>query len=168
MADRLNTYSPSDVIVSLAGIHTVTGYADGIFIRIMKEAKPFEKARAMNGEISRIYNDDDVFRVELTLMQSSSSNNYLSMLYNIDAATRIGKFPLFIKDTRGQTQFLSATTWIEQIPDVTFSNGMETRTWVFGCSDAAIMVAGNSAVSTVEEGLMIGTSALPILKQFLP
>lgn len=168
MASRLNLYSPSDVIVSLAGIHTVTGYADGTFIRITKEAKPFEKARAMNGEVSRIYNDDDVFRVELTIMQSSSSNNYLSMLYNIDTATRIGKFPLFIKDGRGQTTFLSGTTWIEQIPDVTFSNGLETRTWIFGCSDATIMIAGNSDVSLIEQGLAVGASALPILKQFLP
>lgn len=164
----LNTYSPSDVIVSLAGMHTVTGYADGTFIKIMKASRPFEKTRAMNGEISRIYSKDDTFRVELTLMQSSGSNNVLSMLYNIDTATRVGKFPLFIKDGRGQTTFISATTWIEQLPDVTFGSQLDTRTWIFGCSDATIMIAGNDSVSIVEEALMLGTSALPILKDYLP
>lgn len=168
MASSLNLYSPTDVIVSIAGMHTVTGYADGTFIRILKEAKPFEKQRAMNGEISRIYNDDDVFRVELTIMQSSGTNNILSMLYNVDIATRVGKFPLFIKDGRGQTTFLSATTWIEQLPEVIFSNGLETRTWIFGCTDATIMIGGNEDVGLVEQGLMIGTAALPILKQYLP
>lgn len=164
----LNTYSPSDVIVSIAGMHTVVGYADGTFIRIVKETKPFEKTRAMNGEISRIYSEEDVFRLELTLMQSSSSNNILSMLYNIDKATRVGKFPLFIKDGRGQTTFLAATTWIEQLPEVTFSSTLGTNTWVFGCCDAAIMIAGNSDVGIVESGLMIATATLPILKDYLP
>lgn len=164
----LNTYSPSDVTVSVAGMHTVVGYAEGTFIKIMKSARPFEKTRAMNGEISRIYTEDDTFRVELTLMQSSASNNILSMLYNIDAATRVGKFPLFIKDGRGQTTFLSATTWVEQLPDVNFGSGMETRTWIFGCADASLMIGGNDDTSGVEDALMIGSALLPVLKNFLP
>lgn len=168
MGHSLNTYSPSDVIVSLAGLHTIVGYADGPFIRIVKETKPFEKARAMNGEVSRIYSEEEVFRVEITLMQSSPSNNVLSMLYNIDRASRVGKFPLFIKDTRGQTTFLSATTWIEQIPDVVFGTNLSTYTWVFGCSDAAIMIAGNDDTSVVEQSLMIASSTLPILADYLP
>lgn len=164
----LNTYSPSDVIVSVAGLHTVVGYAGETFIKIIKSARPFEKARAMNGEISRLYTEDSTYRLELTLMQSSPTNNVLSMLYNIDAATRVGKFPLFIKDGRGQTTFLSATTWIEQIPDVTFSGGMEMRTWIFGCADASLNIGGNDETSLVEDALMIGTSLLPVLKEYLP
>lgn len=164
----INTYSPSDVIVSIAGMHTVVGYVEGTFIKIMKTARPFEKTRAMNGEISRIFTTDDTFRVELTLMQSSASNNVLSMLYSIDAATRVGKFPLFIKDTRGQTSFLSATTWVEQLPDVSFGGGLETRTWIFGCADASLMVGGNDDSSLVEDALMIATPLLPVLRSYLP
>ena len=168
MASRLNLYSPSDVIVSVAGMHTITGYADGTFIRIIKEAKPFEKQRAMDGEVSRIYNDDNVYRVELSIMQSSGSNNVLGMLYNIDLATRIGKFPLFIKDTRGQTSFISATTWIEQPPDVVFSNDLQVWTWTFGCTDATMVYGSNEDTGLLEQALMVGTASLPILKQFLP
>jgi hypothetical protein len=165
MAD-LNTYSPKDVIISIAGLHTVQGYADGTFVRVTKEMKPFTKVRAMDGEQSRMYSDDDGYKVELTIMQSSSTNNILSMLYNIDTATRIGKFPLFIKDSLGQSSFMAGTAWIEEIPQLTFGNGMETRTWVFGCSDAIITFGGNDSTSLVEDALLVSSATLPLLREY--
>lgn len=162
----INTYSPSDVIVSLAGLHTVTGFADGTFVEIRKLGKPFETQRAMDGEISRIYHEDKGFEVRITLMQSSSSNNILSMLYNVDKATRIGKFPMVIKDGRGSTAFVSLTSWIEEIPDVKFASALSTYTWTFGCADATISIGGNDSTSMVEDALMLGTAALPLLTQY--
>jgi len=162
----LSTYSPSDVTVTLAGMHSVTGYIDGTFIRIIKDCKPFYKVRAMDGEIARMYFDDTGYRVELTLMQSSSSNNILSMLYNIDSTTHMGKFPLFIKDGRGQTNFLAASAWVESIPDVDFGTEMSERKWVFGCSDVVFTIGGNEDTSAIEDSLLVASSTLPILKQF--
>ena len=162
----LNTYSPSDVIVSLAGLHTVTGYADGTFVEIRKEGRPFDKQRSMDGHTARIYNEDQSFHVYLTLMQSSSSNNILSMLYNVDRATRIGKFPLIIKDGSGSTTFAAATAWIENIPVVRFANNLSTYTWTFSCSDAIIAVGGNDEQSAVEDALLLGASALPLLTSY--
>ncbi len=164
----INTYSPSDVLISVAGMHTITGYADGTFVKISKNHKPFKQQRSMNGEIARIYTEDQTFKVEITLMQSSSSNNVLSMLYNIDLATRLGKFPLIIKDGRGSTTFVALSSWIEQIPDVTFASTLSTNTWVFGCADAIINIGGNDDTSLVEDALMLATSALPLVKQYLP
>ena len=162
----LNTYSPSDVLVSLAGLHTVTGYADGTFIEIKKLGKPFETQRAMDGDISRIYHEDKGYKVKLTLMQSSSSNNILSMLYNVDLATRLGKFPLIIKDGSGSTTFVSLTTWIEEQPEVKFASTLSTYTWEFGCSDAILSIGGNDSTSAVEDALMLGTASLPLLTQY--
>jgi hypothetical protein len=167
VGSKLNTYNPADVLVSLAGLHTVTGYADGSFIKIRKDMKPFEKLRTMGGEISRIYMQDDGFRVELSLMQSSTSNNILSMLYNVDIATRIAKFPVIIKDLSGSTTFVSLTSWVEEIPEVELGNTLKERTWVLFCTEATLMVGGNDATSLVEDALMIGTASLPLLKQFL-
>lgn len=162
----LSTYSPKDVLITLAGLHTVSGYADGTFVRVTKDMKPFTKVRAMDGEMSRMYSEDHGYRVELTLMQSSSTNNILSMLYNIDTATRIGKFPLFIKDSLGQSSFMAGTAWIEEIPELSFGSGMETRTWVFGCSDAVIVFGGNEDTSSVENTLLVSSSTLPLLREF--
>lgn len=162
----ISTYSPSDVTITLAGMHSVSGYADGTFVRITKDMKPFSKVRAMDGEISRMYFEDAGYKVELTLMQSSSTNNVLTSLYNIDAATRMGKFPLFVKDGRGQTSFLAATAWIEQLPEVTFGAELNTRTWILGCSDVVLTVGGNEDVSVIEESLLVASTTLGLLKQF--
>lgn len=160
-------YSPSEVTVSIAGLHTVTGYADGTFIKISKEMKPFETQRAMDGTKQRLYHYDEGYKLELTLAQSSPSNNVLSTLYNIDAATRMMKFPIVINDGSGQTSFFSMTSWIEQIPDVTFSNQMETRTWTFSCQEAALIIGGNdNNTSDIEDAILAGSAALPVLKDF--
>jgi hypothetical protein len=159
-------YSPKDVFISLAGLHTISGYADGTFVRITKDMKPFSKVRAMDGEMARMYNEDEGFRVEITVAQSSGSNNILSAIYNVDAATQMGKFPLLIKDSKGQTSFFAATAWIEQIPEVTFSNQLETRTWTFGCSGAAITIGGNGDTNLLEDALLVGSAGLGVLKQF--
>lgn len=144
----------------------MTGYVDGTFVRITKDVKPFSKVRAMDGEQARMYFDDAGYKVELTLMQSSGSNNILSMIYNVDTATHMGKFPLFIKDGRGQTTFLAGVAWIEEIPEVIFGTELSERKWVFGCSDVVLTIAGNEDTSLLEEKLLVNSSTLPILKQF--
>jgi hypothetical protein len=162
----ISTYSPADVSVTIAGMHSVTGYVDGTFVRITKDIKPFSKVRAMDGEQARMYFDDAGYKVELSLAQSSGTNNVLWMLYNIDTTTHMGKFPLFIKDGRGQTNFLAATAWIEEIPEVTFGTEMSERKWVFGCSDVVLVVGGNTDTSLIEDSLLVSSSTLPILKEF--
>lgn len=162
----LKTYSPSDVSVTLAGMHSVTGFSDGTFIRITKDTKPFSKVRAMDGEVARMYFNDATYTVELTLAQSSSSNNILSMIYNIDSATKMGKFPLFIRDGRGQTSFLAATAWIEEMPDVTFGAELSERVWKLGCSGVSLTIGGNGDTSLIEDTLLVASSTLPILKEF--
>lgn len=159
-------YSPKDVIISLAGMHTISGYAEGTFVRITKDIRPFYKVRAMDGEMARMYAEDEGFQVEVTIAQSSTSNNVLSGIYNVDIATHMGKFPLFIRDTKGQTNFFAATAWIEMIPEVTFSDRLETRTWTFGCSGAAITIGGNNETSALADSLLIGSAGLSVLKEF--
>ena len=99
-------------------------------------------------------------------MQSSPTNDILSMLYNVDIATRMGKFPLMIKDTKGSTSFLALTTWVEDLPRVSFSGQLETRTWILGCSEVAMNIGGNVAQSLVEQAILLGSSLLPALTQF--
>lgn len=159
-------YSPKDVIVTIGGLYQINGYVDGTFINIVKDIKPFETTRAIDGEVARIYRKDTGYRLEITLAQSSPANDLLSAMYNVDIATQIGKFPLFIRDGRGSTTFMSLTTWIEDIPQVSFSNGMETRTWVFGCSQAALNIGGNAPMGTVESAAYFGAALLPLLSDF--
>lgn len=159
-------YSPLDVTVTVAGLYTVEGYVDGTFINISKDVKPFDKMRSMDGEVSRIYKKDEGYTLQITLAQSSPANDLFSAIYNLDVATQIGKFPLFIKDNRGSTNFMSLTTWVEDLPQVTFSNDMESRVWTFGCTQATLHIGGNAEQGTIEQGVYYGAAVLPLLKDF--
>lgn len=163
---KLALYSPKDVIVLLGGFFRVDGFASDTFINIKKDVKPFDAMKAIDGEQARIYRKDEGYTVELTLAQSSATNNILSAIYNVDVATQMGKFPLLIKDLKGSTTFFAGTAWIEDIPDAIFSNELTTRTWVIGTSEAGLNIGGNQEDSTIFDIIGIGSSALPLLKEF--
>lgn len=166
MGKHIATYSPKDVVILIGGFYPVDGYASDTFINIKKDVKPFDVIRAMDGEQARVYRQDDGFTVELTLAQSSTSNNILSALYNIDIATHMGKFPLMIKDTKGSTTFFAGSAWIEDLPDASFANDLQTRVWTFGTSEAVLNVGGNQDDNLLADILGIGTGVLPLLKQY--
>lgn len=162
----VKTYSPKDVVVLLGGFYSVEGYASDTFINIKKDTKPFDAVKAMDGEQARIYRKDDGFTVELTLAQSAEANNILSALYNVDVATQMGKFPLFIKDLKGTTAFFAGTAWVEDIPDASFGSDLTTRTWTLGTADAALNVGGNQEHTSLAAILGLGSSVLPLLSEY--
>lgn len=161
----LTTYSPEEVIVTIAGMHTVTGYVDGTFIRIYKDSKPVTKMRAMDGSVARVYSPETTWSFDLTIMQSSVTNDILSAFWNVDQVTQMGKFPIMVKDGRGSSLFIAATAWVEEMPDLTFSNQIEGRTWRFGCAEVMINIGGAGPLG-IEGAAGIASGALPILRQF--
>jgi len=162
----LANYSPSDVSVTVAGLYSVTGFAEGTFVRITKDTHQIYTTRAMDGSMCRTKSPDCGWRVEITLAQSSSANDVFSTLWNVDNVTGMGKFPLFIKDGSGSTMFMAATAWIEELPDIIFSNQMETRTWTFGATDVIVNIGGNKEGDDLESILGLSASTLPILRAF--
>ena len=119
----------------------------------------------MDGTMSRIKSPDTGWRIELTLAQSSSANDILSTLWNVDKVTGMGKFPLMVKDGSGSTMFMAATAWIEEVPDIVFSGQMETRTWVLRATDVIANIGGNGD-GDLSSILGLTSSVLPILQNF--
>ena len=161
----LRNYSPSDVTITVAGLYSVTGYAEGTFVKITKDTQQVTTIRAMDGTMSRIKSPDTGWRIELTLAQSSSANDILSTLWNVDKVTGMGKFPLMVKDGSGSTMFMAATAWIEEVPDIVFSGQMETRTWVLRATDVIANIGGNGD-GDLSSILGLTSSVLPILQNF--
>lgn len=161
----LRDYAPNDVTITIAGMYSVTGYAEGTFVRITKDTQQVTTCRAMDGSMSRVKSPDTGWKVEITLAQSSSGNDIFSTLWNVDKVTGMGKFPLFIKDGSGSTMFMAATAWIEGIPDIIFSSQMETRTWRFCATDVIVNIGGNGD-GDLSSILGLGASVLPALKAF--
>ena len=166
LVSSLMHYVPSKVTVSIMGLVSISGFVDGTFINIIKNNKPFETRRSMDGEVARIHRKDERYTVELTLAQSSMSNNLLMAIYNLDSATGMGTFPLFIKDGSGTTTFFALEAHVASPPDASFANGMESRTWEIQCTKAAFNLGGKGEQDSLENILSFGSSLLPLLSQF--
>lgn len=149
------TYSPIDVIVSFGG-KEISGFPDGEFINIKREGKPFTYTRAMDGALSVAVSRNSTYTVELTLAQSSPSNDYLNLIKDVlmkslgkkrqtSSLTRIlSKLPLLIKDRNGTTTFFAKDVFFDEEPEVKFSNGMEVRHWTLRCYNVTTIIGGNN------------------------
>ena len=162
---ELANYIPEDVTITVAGLVTLEGLVDGTFVRVTKDVIPFAARRTTDGTVSRLYNRDATYTVEITLYSGSDSNDIMTKLWQLDEISQMGKFPLMIKDRSGTSLFFSATSWIQDIPPLVLSSGFEQRTWVIRSSQGAINIGGNTERGDALDSIIsIATSALPSLQ----
>ena len=97
MQGFVNTYDPKKVIITFGGV-PITGFADGTFVQIDPNAEMWTKKVGADGEVTRSQSNDNTHTVQITLQQSSASNDYLSTCMNADKLTGMGMLPLSITD----------------------------------------------------------------------
>lgn len=160
----LANYCPDEVSVLLTGFIPVEGFFEGTFVEINRQVQPFKSIVSADGQVSRLYTQSNVYDVRLTLMSSSGSNDVLTKLWQLDEITQKGKFPLLIKDKSGSDLFFSATTWIEELPSMSKSEVVDSRTWVLRSVEASINIGGNQGESGILQDLAnLAIGALPTL-----
>jgi hypothetical protein len=137
------TYSPKRVAVSVAGI-PVTGFADGTFISADYTNDAFTIVTGADGESTFVENADQSGTIEITLKESSDSNDVFSALHATDRADLNGIVPIFIKDTNGRDTFLAAEARIMKQATGEKGNDLSDRTWVFGCLKLEMFAGGNN------------------------
>lgn len=161
-------YCPDEVNVLVAGFVNITGFVDGTFVDVSKDVIPFSSVRTSDGTVARLYNNDQTYTISLTLHCGSNSNEVLTKLWQLDEITQRGKFPLLIKDFSGSDLFFSTTTWIEGVPNITKSNGVDSRVWTLRSSQATINVGGNMEPSKLLEDITnLAISSLPAIEGIL-
>lgn len=161
------TYSPEDVQILIAGVHPLEGLAQGTFVEISKDVQPMVSSRSVDGMVVRKHTTDNTFTVNLTIYRSSPSNDLLTKLWQIDEITQMMKFPLLIKDSTGTGFFFSTTSWVENIPNMTYSTDMGTYTWGIRSAEASINIGGNDESSVLEHINNLSLSGLPLLNEVL-
>lgn len=162
------TYTPEEVYVVIAGILNADGFAEGTFINVSKDDAPYRSRTTADGVTVRLYRDSQTYTVELTFHIGSTSNDFLTKLWQLDEITQRGKFPLLIKDGSGSDLFFSATSWIEGLPTMVKSTNFDNRTWRIKCSSAGVNFGSNSDESSLIEDLInIASSALPAIEGIL-
>lgn len=136
------TYNPKKVQVIL-GDHIVTGYADGEFLSVERNADQFQVIVGADGESARVASADRSGNVTLTLMQMSESNDFLSEKLSEDEETNVATFPLLIKDGQGTTLIQSSQAWVKKYATAGFGKDDAQREWVIETGDLRVLVGGS-------------------------
>jgi hypothetical protein len=141
----VKTYGPDEVSLILAGIPLNQGWADGTFCRIAYNSDAFSLKVGTDGESVRTKSNDRSARISVILMQSSSVNDLLSALHNLDINSPggAGVGPFLCKDNSGRSMYLAEKAWIVKPPDAEYGREAGTREWIIETGNLQSFVGGN-------------------------
>ena len=164
---NLWSYSPDDVVVTIGGFYSIEGIPEGTFINVKKDLQSMTSTRSTDGIVARAKVINSTYSIAISLMRSSPSNDMLTRLWQLDELTSMGKFPLLIKDTRGTGYFFSTETWIEEVPDLSYSDTVDSLTWGLRSDRGVIHIGGNDSNTAIEDLADLALSGLPYVQQVL-
>jgi hypothetical protein len=149
----LYSFDPAQISVIIGGVE-MSGFSDGTFVEVSVDGNDWEIISGADGDIVRAKKQNRVSTLSLTLLQSSPCNDILSAWRVLDKATMSGAVAAQIKDRSGSTLINADYSFIMQPATVTFSDGVETRTWNITLIDASVaaatfFVGGNNQNSSV-------------------
>lgn len=137
----VRTYDAREVQVNCGG-NPASGYADGEFIVVRRDAPLYNKTTGADGEVSRSRNES-AGSVTLTLKQTSPFNDILSAFALADKVNNSGVFPFMLKDLNGTTLVFSESAWIESFPDVNLGKEVSDRQWTIALGKTEWFIGGN-------------------------
>lgn len=149
MADmNLGNYSPDDLhlVISLEDeVHIIGGYAEGTMVSVSRLLPLSAMVTGGDNSRLRIFRRNDSGSITVTLMQSSSSNDFLTMWAKKDIELRGYLGNVTFVDASGRSAFTGTQCFIENLPEVGFgTDGTDNRTWVINCSQLDQYIGGNS------------------------
>jgi hypothetical protein len=142
-------YDSNEVLVVFGPNNIDAGRADGEFVKITREAPAFTSKVGCDGDVTRSRMNDNRAKVEITIMQTSPSNDILSAQHALDKITPNGDgiMPLLIKDNSGRSLHTALHAWIETDAEVVYDREAGTRTWSLECSSLASFIGGSGEVA---------------------
>ncbi|MDF5713573.1 MAG: hypothetical protein PUP93_06710 [Rhizonema sp. NSF051] len=159
----LSMYDPSSITINIAGF-VVEDVESGTFVKVSKDEPTFSSVTSTDGITYRRRSSSKSYTIELTLSSVSKTSRLLQYLLIADQTTTVAKFPLFIKDTSGSSQFFSTTCWIEREPDLIFADSVVPRTWVIKATEGVTVFGDSYGATSLIEGILDGIiSEIPSL-----
>lgn len=138
-------YDADQIAIDMGGIQVDSGYADGTFVKIEKDAEAFIYIVGTDGSVTRSKTKNKVAKITFRLMQSSPKNDQLSALLITDLAAPNGAgiVPFLLKDLNGTTLESAPHSWIQAFPDEEWDRGAKEREWMIIASDLNRFVGSN-------------------------
>ena len=129
----VKTYMPAKVKLNFSGF-SIQGYAEGSFIKVTTDGEGTTGLVGCDGEIVRTIDPGSILKtITVSLLQSSDTNDLLSVVANRDNQKGDGVAPLLLADLSGRTLLSSDEAWIVKKPDLNRGRSASDGTceWVF-------------------------------------
>lgn len=144
MAFEVNTYSPSEVILSISG-YQITGFDR---ISVTKNSPAFSMIKGIRGQNSRYRNRDSSCTISVDIIQTSIVNDVLTQILEEDLRTNSARMNLDLTDGLGSSKIESRECFIEDYPELVFSGDIGYRRWKLIClSTDTFKVGGNAKLA---------------------
>lgn len=141
----VNCYSPSDVILIIAG-YQVTGWES---ITITRRMDSFIPVYGIRGKHTTVPSGDTSATITIPLLQTSQSNDVFSSILGLDEINGTGKLNMSLVDNSGDSVFYSDEARILGYPEVVFSGNFSYRAWRIFCQTTyTYEIGGNGKPST--------------------
>ena len=137
----MKTYDPKKVLV-IFGARQLTGMAEDSIVSIAPLGDGMQIFVGADGETTRSVDPNATFEITVSLSTVSTSNEYLSNMYNYDRETGNGIAPLLVKDLAGATLFSAPEAWIANFPESAKGRTIDTQEWVFNTGAVQDAVIG--------------------------
>jgi len=138
----LKTFDPKQTVM-IVGTKIISGFADGSYIKLIRNEPMFALKVGVDGEGTRAKSNNKSGRYEITLNQSSRSNDDLSAYAAADELDNSGAVPVLLKDGSGRMIASSLTGWVQKYPDVELAKESTMRTWIIESDEILIFIGGN-------------------------
>ncbi len=142
MAFTTKTYDPGLVVVQF-GPYIMTGFQDGTFVKAARNEDTFKVYVGADGTPARSRSRNKSGTIEVTLAQTSPSNDMLASAHSADELLGAGMYPLTIKDLNGTTLVAAAEAWVRKPADVEEGKEISPRAWTLETGALAMWAGGN-------------------------
>lgn len=131
---------PSKYSVTFMGV-LITGIQS---IKITRDEQSFKKQVGTQGDGARIKNLNKAGKVEVALMQTALSNDFLSAQQQLDELSSTGHGALLVKDLNGATFAMATDAWLDKPAEIELGNEFHDRPWTFETLLLAVFGGGNA------------------------
>lgn len=144
---KVRTWDAGNVICTFGPI-VLSGFAPDSFIDIDCDGDQFTIRKGTGMEVERIKTGASNFILTLNLLQTSPTNDLLSIAHIADITGNAGIYPMIIKDLGGTQSFVSTKSFIITPASTKLSSEISERQWKFYCPNAFYYVGGNDIFTT--------------------
>lgn len=135
------TYDPKKVSI-IFGVVQLSGFSENSKVKVSQRENAFNLTVGVDGEGMRVKSNDSSATIEIELLQTSLSNNYLDTIANLDKAGNAGALPLIVREADGATVLMCETAWVMKKPDVEFGSDSTPRVWVLETDSMQSFIGG--------------------------